>query len=161
KLIDRIGTRATLAIVTGVLAVSVLLMSQVRGTTSLFITMIMVRGLGQGALSLVAIALVGKWFKRRVAPAMGAFTILLAFGFAGPIFLVGAVVQDSGWRTAWAGIGYVLLFGLLPLGWLLVRSTPESCGVVPDEPAFNEAVPPSSSLWQALRTPSFWTCTLA
>jgi hypothetical protein len=109
----------------------------------------------------VAITLVGKWFKRRAGPAMGVFTVLLAVGFTGPIFAVGWAIHDQGWRAGWAWVGYALLFGLVPLGWLLARNSPESCGVPPDEPGPDgAAAPPSASLRDALRTPAFWVYTL-
>jgi MFS family permease len=52
--------------------------------------------------------------------------------------------------------------GLVPLGWLLARSSPESCGIRPDEAEpdlSTQAV--SVSLRDALRTLAFWTYTLA
>jgi MFS family permease len=109
----------------------------------------------------VAIALVGKWFRRRVGVAMGAFTFLLAIGFVAPIFAVEAAVEAFGWRAAWAGVGFVLLFGLVPLGVLFARSSPEWCGVKADEPALatNQAAP--MTLLGALGTPSFWVYTAA
>src|SRR5262245_46542669 len=134
-LIDRLGTRGTLGLVAAALGGCVLLMSRASGEAELFVALTLVRGLGQGALSVVGIALVGKWFRRRAGVAMGVFTVLLAVGFVAPIFAVGAAVQQAGWRDAWAGVGFALLLGLTPLGLLLARSTPESCGVKPDEPA--------------------------
>jgi MFS family permease len=162
RLIDRLGTRAVLVAVAGSLGVCVLLMSRAWDGPSLFVTLTLVRGLGQGALSVVSIALVGKWFKRRAGPAMGAFTVLLALGFVGPIFAVGTAVKQSGWRAAWAGVGYALLLGLVPIGWLLARSSPESCGIRPDEGGPDPSAPaPSVPLRGALRTPAFWAYTLA
>jgi MFS family permease len=162
RLIDRVGARTALVAVAAALGGCVLLMSRAWDQTSLFVTLTLVRGLGQGALSVVAIALVGKWFKRRVGPVMGVFTVLLAFGFVAPIFAVGAAVQGAGWRAAWAWVGYALLLGLVPFGWLLARSSPESCGVRPDEPAPEEAAPAASvPLRDALRSPAFWVYTLA
>jgi MFS family permease len=162
RLIDRFGARSALVAVAAALGGCVLLMSQVWDQASLFVTLTLVRGLGQGALSVISIALGGKWFKRRAGPAMGVFTILLAFGFVAPIFLVGAAVRNAGWRSAWAGVGYALLLGLVPLGWLLARSSPESCGISRDEAAPEDANgTPSVSLRSALRTPAFWSYTLA
>jgi MFS family permease len=162
RLIDRFGTRTALVAVAEALGACVLLMSRAWDEASLFVTLTLVRGLGQGALSVVSIALVGKWFKRRAGPAMGAFTVLLAFGFVGPIFAVGAAVAEVGWRAAWAWVGYALLLGLVPLGWLLARSSPESCGIRPDEAGPEQAAPaPSVPLGGALRTPAFWVYTLA
>jgi MFS family permease len=162
RLIDRIGARTALVVVAALLGACVLLMSRAWDEASLLVTLTLVRGLGQGAQSVVSIALVGKWFKRRAGPAMGVFTVLLAFGFVGPIFAVGAAVKDMGWRAAWASIGYVLLLGLAPLGWLLARSSPEDCGIAPDEagpdqPHESVSVP----LDGALKTPAFWAYTAA
>src|SRR5580698_3206682 len=72
-LIDSLGTRIVLTAVALGLGVSVLLMSRSTNETELFIALTLVRGLGQGALSVVAIALVGKWFRRRAGVAMGVF----------------------------------------------------------------------------------------
>jgi hypothetical protein len=59
-------------------------------------------------------------------------------------------------------VGYALVLGLVPLGWLLARSSPESCGISPDEAAPEDANgTPSVSLRSALRTPAFWSYTLA
>jgi MFS family permease len=166
-LIDRLGVRAVLVLLSAGLGGSVVLMSRVEDELALFVTLTVVRGLGQGALSVAAIALVGKWFKRRVGPAMGAFTVLLAVGFVAPIFAVGAAVREQGWRQAWAWVGWALALGLAPLSWLIGRDSPEACGVRPDDPedapltpgAFGPA--PSASLLDALRTPAFWVYTLA
>src|SRR5262249_51408474 len=75
---------------------------------------------------------------------------------------VGWAVREHGWRVGWAWVGYALLCGLAPLGWLLAQNSPESCGVVPDEPGPEEPrATPSASLRDAVRTPAFWVYTLA
>jgi MFS family permease len=160
-LIDRHGTRCTLALVSAALGCCVLLMSRASDETELFVALTLVRGLGQGALSVVAIALVGKWFRRRAGIAMGVFTVLLAVGFVAPIFAVGEAVKQSGWRSAWDGVGLALLLGLVPLGLVLARSTPESCGIPPDDPAPDAGQIEPVTLRAALATPAFWVYTLA
>ncbi len=161
RLIDRLGTRLVLAGVGAALGASVLLMSQAATERELAVALTLVRGLGQGALSVVAIALVGKWFRRRAGVAMGAFTLLLAVGFIAPIFAVEAAVKAVGWRAAWEGVGLVLLFGLVPLGLLFARSSPEACGVTPDEPTPDAGQATPMTLSAALATPSFWVYTAA
>jgi MFS family permease len=161
RLIDLLGTRSTLAIVAGLLGASVLLMARAGDEVELAVTLTLVRGLGQGALSVVAIALVGKWFRRRAGVAMGVFTLLLAVGFVAPIFLVGAAVESSGWRAAWSGVGWALLLGLVPLGLIFARSSPEACGITPDEPVPEKVRPEPMTLWAALATPAFWAYTAA
>jgi len=161
RLIDGIGSRAVLGLVAAALGACVVFMSQAQDELQLAITLTLVRGLGQGALSVVAIALVAKWFRKRAGPAMGLFTVLLAVGFVAPIFVVGDAVERSGWRAAWAGMGWALIFGLVPFGLLLARSSPEACGVEPDEPAPDEPDGLAMTLSQALATPSFWVYTSA
>lgn len=161
RLIDRLGTRLVLTLVAGALGACVVLMSRASSETELAVTLTLVRGLGQGALSVVAIALVGKWFRRRAGAAMGAFTLLLAVGFIAPIFLVEAAVKSAGWRAAWEWVGLALLFGLVPLGLLVARSTPEACGVAPDEPEPDAGAAEPMTLGAALATPSFWVYTAA
>lgn len=126
--IDRFGARRVLAAVVLLLAVSVAGMSTATAHTMLpWLTA--VRGFGQAALSVVAIALVSKWFQRRLGPAMGLFTILLAFGFIVGTISVGSMVQQLGWRQAWLGVAAGLAFGFLPLALWLTRDTPESMGL--------------------------------
>jgi MFS transporter, OFA family, oxalate/formate antiporter len=162
-LLDRFGVRAVLAGVVLTLAVSVLGMTRVTGPLGLFIALLLVRGLGQSALSVVSIAAVGKWFRRRLGIAMGVYSLLLTVGFVGSILWMGAAVRDDGWRSAWATLGWVLL-AVVPVSWLLQRNTPEELGQTLDAPATSEATSARGSvdftLGQALRTPAFWVFAL-
>src|SRR6185503_7989618 len=90
------------------------------------------RGLGQSALSVVSIALVGQWFVRRIDQAMAVYSIELSVGFMLAFPLVGTLVQRIGWRGAWFAVGCALVAGLAPLAWWLVRRNPEACGLEPD-----------------------------
>jgi MFS family permease len=123
----------------------------------------LVRGLGQGALSVVSMAMIGKWFTRRLPVAMAFFTVLLAFGFLAGNFAVGEPVKVYGWRPTWAGVGIFLLVVLAPLGALFARSTPESVGVAVEDagPISTERAPLDLPLNAALCSPGFWTFTLA
>jgi cyanate permease len=97
--------------------------------------------------------------------AMGVYSVLLSIGFMVAFPVVGASVQSGGWRQAWAGLGFALLLGLAPLSWLLMRHTPESCGIAPDgeKLAAAAAQQPESgaTLGQALATPAFWVFALS
>ncbi len=161
--IDRRGVRLVLAFVAGSLGLSVLLMSRANGIAMLFVTLTLIRGLGQGALSLVSIAMISKWFVRRLPTAMALFTVLLSFGFIASILIFGTMVKSLGWRDAWAGLGLLLFAGMMPLGLLLARNTPESIGVAPDrgERVHERSAAPALSLLQALRSPSFWAFSFA
>ncbi|MDQ3255874.1 MAG: MFS transporter, partial [Acidobacteriota bacterium] len=160
RLIDRFGSRVALTAVAAMLGVTVLLISGATGIISLILLITLTRGIGQSALSVVSITIVGQWFQRRLSLAMGIYTVVLSVGFMGVFPTVGAAVINSGWRVAWAGIGMALLLVLAPLAWLLVRRTPESCGIQIDGESATTlssfTTQTGSTLGQALATPAFW-----
>jgi MFS family permease len=98
-LIDRLGARAVLAGTAVLLCASVLYMSGVTSARSLAVALTLTRGFGQSALSVVSIALIGKWFMRRMNLAMGIYAALVAIGFAIAIPLVQMGLNRQGWRA--------------------------------------------------------------
>src|SRR5207247_6540113 len=66
RLTDRFGARAVLVALLASLGATVIVMARVSDVRSLSVTMTLTRGLGQSALSVVSLALVGKWFARRL-----------------------------------------------------------------------------------------------
>ena len=92
---------------------------------------------GLGALSMSAlgemmtVAVVPKWFVRRRGRAVGIATTGTAMG---PLFFpitVQALIEAVGWRDGWLVLGAVTLAVLVPLA-LLVRTSPEEVGLLPD-----------------------------
>lgn len=165
RLIDRFGSRVVLTVVTVALGVVVLCMSGVRGMAAIALLITLTRGLGQSALSVISITIVGQWFVRRLNLAMAVYTIVLSVGFMLAFPVIGAMVIEYGWRTTWSVVGLTLLLGLAPLGWFLVRRTPEACGLQADGPGRVEDrigdATADHTLWQALSTPAFWIFGLA
>jgi MFS family permease len=107
-------------------------------------------------------ALVGKWFVRRLGAAMGIYTVLLSLGFIATTVALGLAVPEVGWRAAWQGMGACLIVGLALPAALVAHSTPESLGLaVEHDPAANQAEGASATLAVALRTPLFWVLALA
>jgi len=167
RLIDRFGSRVVLSVVAASLAIVVFGMSATTSVAAVAVLITLTRGLGQSALSVVSITMVGQWFVRRLNLAMAVYTIALSIGFMLAFPLIGAIVLANGWRTAWWVIGLALLVGLAPLALLLVRRSPEACALEPDgEPQLDPQNPAPScpdseaptnyTLTQALRTPGFW-----
>jgi MFS family permease len=169
RLQDQLGSRTMLVVIASLLGAVVFAMSVATSVAVLFALLVLSRGLGQSALSIVSLAMVGQWFRRRLNLAMGLYALALSMGFMIAFPVVGAVVKAEGWRTAWAGIGWCLLPGLAFLGWWLGRRGPEAAGLAMENetrPAPGAAVsaPPevaSFSWTQALRTPAFWVFALA
>ena len=166
--VDRRGSRIVLTSVLVTLGVVVCLMSRADSYIALAVWITLTRALGQSALSVVSLAIVGHWFVRRIDKAMAIYSVAISVGFMAAFPLVGYIVQTQGWRTAWLGIGMTLLVVLAPVAALVVRRSPESVGLVPDGettlPAA-AAAPHGSELagytWTAALTmPSFWVFAL-
>jgi len=164
RLIDRAGSRAVLTALALCLGATVLAMSGARAAWSLLLLVTLTRGFGQSALSVASLALVGKWFTRRLSLAMGVYALVLSVGFMAAFPLVGATVLEHGWRAAWAAVGLALAAVLAPLSWLFVRSTPETIGLAVEggSPAGTDPrTRDGATLREALLTPAFWVFALA
>jgi MFS family permease len=177
-LIDRIGTRAVLTGVMVALGGVVIGMSQVRGDVwwhwtfslpwagtftvvllaDLFLFVLLTRGLGQSALSVASLALIGRTASRRTGLAMGVYALLTSAGFLAAFAVLREVVlrDKEQWRAPWAAIGVaVLLAGVatafLVRNRLLEADAGRGGGTAPEE------AEPSLTLTQALLSPAFWT----
>ena len=106
RFIDRLGTRVVL---TGAVVIA---MSGVQTFWTLALTVTLTRGLGQSALSVISLAMVGQWFVRRIDTAMAIYSIVMSIGFMIAFPLVGSLVQSIGWRGAWMSIGITLIVAL-------------------------------------------------
>jgi MFS family permease len=164
RLADRLGPGCILSTLLAVLGAVVLAMGQVSGLVALAIAVTLTRGVGQSALSVVSLALVGKWFARRLNYAMGIYSLLVGVGFVAAFPAVGQTVLATGWRTAWSALGALLLAGAAPLAWLIVRDNPAA---VDETSAPNRDVeglgsePSDLTIREALQSSAFWVFALA
>ena len=161
-LVDRRGSRIVLASLAVLLGGVVIAMSGVRSAGMLLVLITLTRGLGQSALSVVSLAMPGKWFRRHLTWAMGLYALVMSIGFMIAFPLVGALVLARGWRAAWAAVGIALIAGVAPIAWLFVRREPEANDEL-DAPIAER--PGSSSgdatLGAALQSPAFWVFGIA
>ncbi len=153
-LFDRYDRRRVLAGNLVLLGASVCWMSSAENWQQLFIGLILTRGLGQSALSVVSITIVAKSFAaRRLGMAMAWYAIISAPFQLLLIQGIGWALNEAhfGWREVWGGVGFSLI-ALSAASFLLARNPPPCAGrstVVDDSPA-------GSTLRQALATPAFW-----
>lgn len=178
-LIDRLGVRVVLAAVLLSLGAVVVAMTGVTAGSSvlglptpeaffaggvesagvpldLFLLVLLTRGLGQSALSVVSLALIGKAAGDRPGVVIGAYSFLVAVGFLAAFAGVKAAFEHlhADWRAVWAGIGWALV-GFGALGLPFVREPrPAASG-----PASTESY--GRTLGAALLTPGFWVFGLA
>ncbi len=159
RFIDRLGARVVLTTIALALGVVVAMMSSVESFWPLAIAVTLTRGLGQSALSVISLAMVGQWFVRRIDMAMAIYSIVLSVGFMIAFPIVGSLVQSRGWRFAWMSIAVGLFVALTPMAWWLVR--PPSGGDVRfpsggDEPLGSSSITDGATWQEAIATPAFW-----
>jgi MFS family permease len=167
RLTDRFGSRIVLTALLFSLGITVLVMAQSGNLSGLWITVTLSRGFGQSALSVVSLALVGKWFAKRLNQAMGVYSLLVGLGFVIAFPLVGSLVQRFGWRSAWFTVGIALVL-LMPIVRLVVRNEPlretslESTTNDEERDVENlTAQPTDLTVWEALGSAAFWVFALA
>jgi MFS family permease len=162
RLTDRFGSRIVLTTIALALGFTVVGMSSATGTMALCLAITLTRGLGQSALSVVSLALVGKWFARRLNSAMAVYSLLVGIGFIAAFPAVGHAVVRTGWRPAWSAVGWVLVLVLAPLAWLMVRSVPEAEGIPLDSDGEDRHLHLADlSTWEAVSSPAFWVFALS
>lgn len=156
-LVDRHGSRLVLTALSLALGAVVVAMSSVQSAALLLLLVTLTRGLGQSALSVVSLAMPGKWFRRRLTWAMGVYALVMSVGFMLAFPAVGALVLSRGWRVAWASIGVALVLVVAPVAWAFVRPDPDTNAEL-DLPIAEQGGPEAtdSTLGAALRSPAFW-----
>lgn len=152
-LFDRFDRRLVLAGNLVLLGTSVYWMSGVQTWQTLLAALVLTRGLGQSALSVVSITIVAKSFQpRRLGMAMAWYSIFSAPFHLILIRVVGWALQDGGydWRAVWAGVGLALV-ALALVAALLTRNATSA-----EESERESASSEGATLGQALATPAFW-----
>jgi MFS family permease len=143
--VDRLGSRIVLTAVLVALGAVVCFMSLAGSYAALAVWVTLTRALGQSALSVVSLAIVGHWFVRRIDRAMAAYSVAISVGFMAAFPLVGSAVQAWGWRPAWMGVGLAIAAALAPLAMLVVRRNPEAIGLLPDGDDRGRREPPATT----------------
>ena len=167
-LIDRFGLRITLTLTVSALAGVVLWMTQLSGRQEFAVAVMLTRGFGQSALSVISITMVGKWFAQRTSLAMAVYSLLLSLGFAYAA-QIAKPWAEADWRVVWEAMGYSLA-AFVPVCLIFCRDPrPGGQSYVVRAPSASDEccrLPQTQSvvsltLLEALRTQSFWVFALA
>ena len=152
---DRFGLRLSTTVIVVLLGAVVSIMSVYGGDIGFLFGLVMLtRALGQSALSVASITIVGKGASRRVGFTMGFYSVLMTIFFSLAFKIIGDQVREQGWRIAWGNIGLVLLAGVAPVVLFLL---PEAKGdSARGEAAAREDTPAGLPLGKALGQPAFW-----
>ena len=132
RIVDRIGARKTLPVIAAGLGCGCLFMSNISSLPELYLAFCIVRSLGQGALSLISVWLVGEWFEQK----RGFATALAGLGGGLSVMTIPIVnnwlITQYGWGTAWVVLALAVWTVLIIPAMLLVRDRPEEIGLQPD-----------------------------
>ncbi len=165
--IDRRGSRVVIVIIAVLFGLACLYMGGVYNAMTLGAGFFALRMLGQGSLSLVSRTVINQWWVRRRGFAIGVVGMGYALlGRGGFPMLINGLIPLYGWRGTYFILGLILLLGMVPLGWLLVRDRPEAYGLQPDaRPTTRRGAEAhgtggwSEDHWtlaEAMRAPVFW-----
>ena len=158
RFIDRRGPRLAVVLIASLFALACVWMGFVSALVTLLIGFILIRGLGQGALSLVSLYVINIWFVRRRGLAVGLSGLGMALATSFFPLLIEFLLEQFGWRTAYMLLGGLVALTILPVGAWLFRAHPERFGLQPDGMAQPDDAPAevSYSLAEARRTLTFW-----
>lgn len=157
RFIDKRGPRLSVVIIALLFALSCVFMGLIQGLVGLFIGFVLIRSLGQGALSLVSIHIINIWFVRKRGLAIGLSGIAFAIGMAFFPRLIDLLIGHFDWRIAYMLLGLLVALTILPLGALFFRGHPEMYGLRPDGQSQGSPLDEANfSPAEARATPTYW-----
>lgn len=160
RFVDKWGPRLSVVLISLGLVFACLWMGFVQGAIMLLIGFLLLRGFGQGALTLVSVQAINLWFVRRRGMAIGIAGMGFALGGAVFPIIIERLISVLGWRQTYWFMAAVVAMTILPIGALVFRGRPEEYGMQPDgSPAAKKQVPLSEvnyTLGEARKTISFW-----
>jgi sugar phosphate permease len=131
-LMDRYGIRRVMFIIVILLGTACIFMSQVNSLLMLFLAFFCLRVLGQGALALLANNTLAMWFQVRLGTVAGMMSAAAAGAIALIPPLVLLLINQFGWRGAFAALGIVVWVVMLPILLIFYRNRPEDVGQMLD-----------------------------
>lgn len=167
RLADRYGPRIMLVAIGVGFGAACFGMATATNILLFYMAFASLRALGQGSLGINSILLVNTWFvaRRGRAIAMMGLGAVLSSAIFPPFARF--LIDNFGWREAYAVIGVVAVLLIVPVTLLVVRNRPEDMGMFPDgndEPPVSESRQAASGLRRDMRAFSslnFWLLALS
>ncbi len=129
-LVDRYGSRLMILCGVTIVGIGLIFLSCTQSLWMFYLSYILIGFGGGGCSSVVLVKCTASWFHRDIGKATGIMTS--GFGASGCLLPVIVWLIDAyGWRAAMVFLGLGMLIIGIPLS-MLVRNTPESCGLYPD-----------------------------
>ena len=166
--LDLAGNRRTGVAIAFLFSLVLCLCAIISGPLMLLFAFIGIRGLGQGALTLVSSTAVANWFRSRRGRVMA--YLALAYALFQGLYVNGlrALLETMDWRQAFIVLGIGVCAFVVPLFGLLMRNSPEEYGMLPDNESALRAAKAQAhasaadvkeenwTLKEAMRAPVLW-----
>jgi len=176
-LVDKFGARRMLFIGVAITGAGFIMLRLVDDIVSLYLIFGLLISFGYNlGFFHTSTAAVAKWFVRKRGRALSILITGNGIGGAVLVPVIAWIILQFGWRWAATAIGLGMWVFVLPLG-LIIRSTPEEMGLLPDGERGGQGKPSSETggvsgiletvdevnlgVRETLRTRSFWVYALA
>ena len=161
RMIDVSGVRKAMTVIGLGFGAALMAMSGVTGFVTLALGFVLIRGLGQGSLTLASTVAVTLWFEKRRGTMLGIYSTGLGMLMSLVPIGLSFVIEGVGWRTAWIVAGVVIWLTVVPIARFGMIDRPADIGQVPDgvRVEAKPGAPPAraaSTRSEALRTWRFW-----
>lgn len=137
---DRFGLRLSMTGTAIGLALACVITSAATGFFTLLLGFLLLRCLGQGALTLLGSNIVSMWFQKR----LGTVNAIMSAGGAAAFAIVPLVlltaIEFLGWRLTYLCMGASILVTLVPMLILVLRNRPEDLGLSLDGVLLGSAI---------------------
>ena len=162
--IDALGNRRVGVVIGALFFVMLVMSASINGPIMLFFAFAGLRGLGQGALTLVSTTAVANWFRRRRGRMMSLLALAFALFQGVYVNLLRALLEVMDWREVFVVLAFGVAALVLPFFALLMRNKPEDYGLAPDSALYaaddsaEEAgeLEDNWTLKEAMRAPILW-----
>ena len=165
RFVDTYGARTVIPLGAVVMGAGFVIVSQMSQLYLFYLGYVLIGTGASGMGQVPSSAIISNWFKKRRGAAIGFMSAGIGVGGFVMAPVVGYLITEYGWRTAYFSMAVIIWVVSIPLALLVVRTKPSEMGLYPDggsQPV--QAVPgapvvadtPGFTLKQAMRTPAFW-----
>jgi MFS family permease len=135
---DKLGARIVMSSSALLVGASYVLLGSLNSLAMLYVLMLL-SGIGSAGVTTVpSQTLISNWFEKYRGTAMGIMMAGVGFGGLTMPPVSNAIITAFDWRTSFRVGGLLLLFAIIPLAGLVVRTNPSDMGLEPDGVAGSE-----------------------
>jgi len=166
RFVDRYGARPVIPVGAVIMGLGFVLVSRMSHLWLFYLSYAIIGIGGAGIGQVPCSAIISNWFKKRRGTAIGLMSAGVGAGGFAIAPVVGWLIPEFGWRTAYLSMAFMVWAVAIPLSLLVVRTRPAEIGLYPDgdsKPpelragaAGRASEAPSFTLKEAARTSTFW-----